>query len=166
VVLLRFPFAANIRRSDGARLAKLPKETFELATISLRTLTSGPPLHRLRILIVENHEDTLTYLTRYLRQLGHEVCAVNDMASALKAASSSSFDVLISDIGLPDGDGWQLISQMKAKPFGIAMSGFGASSDREKSHAAGYKHHLIKPFLPDDLDALLEEAASQITERT
>ncbi len=86
------------------------------------------------------------------------------MASALRAVSSSRFDVLISDIGLPDGDGWQLISQMKSKPFGIAMSGFGASSDREKSQAAGYKHHLTKPFLPDDLDALLEEAASQIAE--
>ncbi|MGA7215238.1 MAG: response regulator [Terrimicrobiaceae bacterium] len=118
----------------------------------------------MRILLVENHEDTLTYLTRYLQQLGHDVCAVSDMASALRAVSSSRFDVLISDIGLPDGDGWQLISQMKSKPFGIAMSGFGASSDREKSQAAGYKHHLTKPFLPDDLDALLEEAASQIAE--
>jgi CheY-like chemotaxis protein len=121
-------------------------------------------LLRLRILLVENHEDTLTYLTRYLQQVGHEVCAVNDMASALDAVSSSRFDVMISDIGLPDGDGWQLISQIKVKPFGIAMSGFGASSDREKSHAAGYKHHLTKPFLPDDLDALLEEAAAQISE--
>jgi CheY-like chemotaxis protein len=120
---------------------------------------------RLRILLVENHEDTLTYLTRYLEQQGHEVCGVCDMASALKATCSSSFDVLISDIGLPDGDGWQLIRQMKPKPFGIAMSGFGARSDCEKSFAAGYKHHLTKPFLPDDLDALLKEAASQVMEK-
>jgi CheY-like chemotaxis protein len=120
---------------------------------------------RLRILLVENHEDSLTYLTRYLQQLGHEVCGARDMASAIKVISSSNFDVLISDIGLPDGDGWQLIRQMTPKPFGIAMSGFGTSSDREKSLAAGYKHHLTKPFLPDDLDVLLEEAASQITEK-
>jgi DNA-binding response OmpR family regulator len=120
----------------------------------------------LRILLVENHEDSLTYLTRYLEQQGHEVCGMRDMASALKVIPSSHFDVLISDIGLPDGDGWQLIGQMNPKPFGIAMSGFGASSDREKSHAAGYKHHLTKPFLPDDLDALLEEAASQMTENS
>ena len=120
---------------------------------------------RLRILLVENHEDSLTYLTRYLEQLGHEVCGARDMASAITAISSSNFDILISDIGLPDGDGWQLIRQMTPKPFGIAMSGFGSSSDREKSLAAGYKHHLTKPFLPDDLDALLQEAASQITEK-
>ena len=121
-----------------------------------------PPPRRLRILIVENHEDSLTYLTRYLQQQGHEVCGVRDMASALEVISSSNFDVLISDLGLPDGDGWQLLGQMTPKPFGIAMSGFGSRSDLEKSHAAGYKHHLTKPFLPDDLDALLQEAASQI----
>jgi DNA-binding response OmpR family regulator len=118
----------------------------------------------LRILLVENHEDTLNYLTQYLRQKGHEVCAVRDMASAIKAFSSSRFNVLISDIGLPDGDGWQLMREMEPRPFGIAMSGFGACSEHEKSHAAGYKYHLTKPFLPDELDALLEEAALQITE--
>ena len=124
-------------------------------------LVSSRP-RRVRILIVENHEDSLTYLTRYLEQQGHEVCGARDMASALEVISSLRFDVLISDLGLPDGDGWQLLAQMKPRPFGIAMSGFGTGSDREKSHAAGYKHHLTKPFLPDDLDVLLQEAASQI----
>jgi two-component system CheB/CheR fusion protein len=123
-----------------------------------------PAAPRLRILLVENHADTLTYLTQYLELKGHEVCGVRDMTSAIKASLSSSFNVLISDIGLPDGDGWQLIGQMEPRPFGIAMSGFGSPAEREKSHAAGYKHHLTKPFLPDELDALLEEAALQITE--
>jgi len=120
----------------------------------------------LKILLVENHEDTLTYLSRYLEQLGHEVCGARDLASATKLIPSSHFDVLICDIGLPDGDGWQLLHQMTPQPFGIAMSGFATNSDREKSRAAGYKHHLIKPFLPDDLDAVLEEAASQIAKRS
>jgi len=117
---------------------------------------------RLRILLVENHEDTLKYLTRYLEKQGHEVCAARDMASAIKALSSSKFDVLISDIGLPDGDGWQLIREIETKPFGIAMSGFGTRSDREKSLAAGFRHHLAKPFLPEDLDALLADAAAHL----
>ena len=116
---------------------------------------------RLRILLVENHEDTLKYLARYLEIQGHEVCGTRDMASAIKELSSSKFDVLISDIGLPDGDGWQLIRKLKSKPFSIAMSGFGTHSDRQRSLAAGYNHHLIKPFLPEDLDALLAEAAAQ-----
>ena len=49
--------------------------------------------------------------------------------------------------------------------FGIAMSGFGTHSDREKSLAAGYKHHLTKPFLPEDLDALLASAAAQLRQK-
>jgi CheY-like chemotaxis protein len=122
----------------------------------------SPSPRPLKILLVENHEDTLKYLARYLEIQGHEVCGTRDMASAVEALTASKFDILISDIGLPDGDGWQLIRQLKAKPFGIAMSGFGTHSDREKSLAAGYKHHLTKPFLPEDLDALLASAAAQL----
>jgi DNA-binding response OmpR family regulator len=116
----------------------------------------------LRILLVENHEDTLSYLTRYLEQKGHQVHPARDIATALDLALSLNFDILISDITLPDGDGWRLLHQMDPKPFGIAMSGFGSHSDKEKSQASGYRHHLTKPFLPDDLDPLLEEAASRV----
>jgi DNA-binding response OmpR family regulator len=123
------------------------------------------PSRSLKILLVENHEDTLKYLSKYLEIQGHDVCGTRDMASAIKALSASKFDILISDIGLPDGDGWQLIRQLEAKPFGIAMSGFGTQSDREKSLAAGYKHHLTKPFLPEDLDALLASAAAQLRQK-
>ena len=91
-----------------------------------------PPPRRLRILIVENHEDSLTYLTRYLEQQGHEVCGARDMASALEVISSLRFDVLISDLGLPDGDGWQLLAQMKPRPFGIAMSGSTPARVRDR----------------------------------
>ena len=123
------------------------------------------PSRSLKILLVENHEDTLKYLSKYLEIQGHDVCGTRDMASAIKALSASKFDILISDIGLPDGDGWQLIRQLEAKPFGIAMSGFGTHSDRVKSLAAGYKHHLTKPFLPEDLDALLASAAAQLRQK-
>jgi DNA-binding response OmpR family regulator len=100
---------------------------------------------RLRILFVENHEDTLTYLTEYLQRQGHQVRGVRNMTSALQAFSDSNFNVLISDIGLPDGDGWQLIRQLDPKPFGIAISGFGACADHEKSREAGYRHQAIPP---------------------
>ena len=118
---------------------------------------------RLRILVVENHEDTLTYLTEYIQRQGHQVRGVRDMTSAIQAFSDSKFDVLISDIGLPDGDGWELFRKIDPKPFGIAMSGFGACADHQKSREAGYRHHLTKPFLPDDLDPLLEQAALGLT---
>jgi len=118
----------------------------------------------LRILLVENHEDTLRALTSYLEQMGHTVLGARSMNEGLAAIPSADFDVLISDIGLPDGDGWELLRRapLPRPIFAIAMSGFGLSADDRISKAAGYRHHLLKPFAPDDLDELLAEAAAEI----
>jgi DNA-binding response OmpR family regulator len=114
----------------------------------------------LRVFLVENHEDTVRYLQLYLEQLSYKVCLATDMATALREIPKSNCDVLISDIGLPDGDGWQLMEELgENRPkFAIAMSGFGTGSDRQRSHEVGYNHHLVKPFTPDALQALLHEA--------
>lgn len=120
------------------------------------------------IFIVENHEDTLQYLGHYLSMVGHTVRSASDMASALDDLKAAPVDVLISDIGLPDGDGWELMRRIKETgcvPFGIAMSGYGMRSDKEKSLSAGYRHHLVKPFGPDELEAVLKEAAAEIAPR-
>ena len=123
----------------------------------------SPSSRALKIFVVENHDDTLVYLSGYLRSCGHQVDCARDMASALEGLEGRRIDVLISDIGLPDGDGWQLMEKVRqgggAIPFGIAMSGYSLPADIEKSHRAGYRHHLVKPFVPDDLDVLLREAA-------
>ena len=124
-------------------------------------LHDAAPPRRLKILLVENHEDTLIYLTMYLERQGHDVLGVRDTSSAPKATSTFHSDVLISDIMLPDGDGWQLLRQMERKPFGIAMSGLQPHRITKKLRG-GHKYHLDSPFLPDDLDALLEKAALQI----
>jgi two-component system CheB/CheR fusion protein len=96
----------------------------------------------------------------YLEQLGYQISVAADMATALREIPNSHCDVLISDIGLPDGDGWQLMEKLGShRPlFAIAMSGYGTSNDQQKSRAAGYDHHLVKPFIPDALLALLTEA--------
>lgn len=124
------------------------------------------PARPLKIFLVENHDDTLTYLAGYLQDCGHEVQSAKGMGPALEALAATEVDVLISDIGLPDGDGWQLmrrVGELKTvQPFGIAMSGYSTRADIEKSRSAGYKHHLIKPFLPEELDVLIAEAAAQI----
>ena len=119
---------------------------------------------KLRIFIVENHDDTRFLLGLLLEQLGHSVQAAATMSDALDDAGSGEFDVLISDIGLPDGNGWELLASLgdRAPPYAIAMSGFGMASDRQKSLAAGYRHHLLKPVEPDQLEKLLDEAASEI----
>jgi two-component system CheB/CheR fusion protein len=120
----------------------------------------------LRIFVVENHKDTLLWLSRYLEMLGHTVCSARTKAEALEALPKAGCDVLISDIGLPDGNGWELLQSVPLpRPiFAIAMSGFGMTADRAKSVAAGYRHHILKPFDPSALDAILEEAARELGE--
>ena len=122
------------------------------------------PSHPLRIFIVENHADTLNLLTQYLESMGHTVCSANTMAEALEALPNSPCDALISDIGLPDGDGWQLMEQahLPASVYAIAMSGFGMNADRLRSKAAGFRRHLLKPFVPAELDKALEEASQEV----
>ncbi len=82
------------------------------------------------------------------------------MKSALKLAPKAKFDVLISDIGLPDGDGWELMERLREKMPGlkaIAMSGYGMRADLAKSEAAGYAAHIVKPFGPMELDTALKK---------
>jgi len=118
----------------------------------------------LRIFVVENHSDTLKYLTLYLEQMGHTVVSARSMATALDTMPAAECDVLISDIGLPDGSGWELLKRANLpRPiYAIAMSGFGTSSDRLKSKAAGYRRHILKPFPPEELDEMLEEAGAEL----
>ena len=125
--------------------------------------TSAEPRH-LSIFVVENHPDTLKYLRMYLEQLGHQVQSAKTLEEALRLAPSMTCDVLISDIGLPDGDGWDLLPQARfPQPvYAIAMSGFGMNADRARSKAAGFRHHLLKPFDPQELEGMLEEAAGEL----
>jgi CheY-like chemotaxis protein len=118
----------------------------------------------LKFFVVENHQDTLDAIKMFLEAQGHAVDAVPDMKSALKLAPQSNFDVLISDIGLPDGDGWELMKVLREKIPGlkaIAMSGYGMRADLDKSKAAGFASHLIKPFGPAELDEALKKVLAQ-----
>ncbi len=114
----------------------------------------------LRLFLVENHQDTMRYMKLYLEQLGYQISVAADMATALREIPNSQCDILISDIGLPDGDGWQLMEKLgkNRPPFAIAMSGYGTGNDQRKSLASGYNFHLVKPFTPDALVALLRDA--------
>src|SRR5213592_3909409 len=112
-----------------------------------------------RLLLVEDHEDTNRSLTRMLRRRGYEVHPANDIRSALDIATSKQFDVLISDIGLPDGSGIDLLKALRAKGevFGIALSGFGMEEDIRRSGEAGFSHHLVKPVDLNKLDSIIQE---------
>ena len=119
----------------------------------------------LRILVVENHPDTLESIKYYLEDLGHKVSTAMTIAQATRALESGCCDVLLCDIGLPDGNGWEVmqkISSAGTKVFGIAMSGFGMNADSVRSREAGFRHHLLKPFKGAELDSVLMEAATEL----
>lgn len=114
----------------------------------------------LRILLVDDHQDTCAALEKLLVRRGHLVAATHNVRSAMEAAVRNQFDLLISDIALPDGSGMELMTQLQAvsKMPGIAISGFGNYGDIEKSLRAGFSDHLIKPVKLEKLEAAIESA--------
>ena len=114
----------------------------------------------MRILLVEDHEDTNRSLTSLLRRRGYHVESALTFQSALDISAKEQFDVLISDLGLPDGSGIDLIQKLASKPpLGIALTGFGMEQDIRKSREVGFQHHLVKPIDLNKLDSLIQEGA-------
>src|SRR5437763_5210182 len=132
------------------------------AQIAPATLPTAPERQPMRILLVEDHEDTNRSLSNLLRRRGYEVQAARSVESALKLAENERFDVLVSDIGLPDGSGIDLMQKLKNDHpiFGIALTGFGMEEDLRRSHDVGFIHHLIKPVDLNRLDALIQQSAA------
>jgi signal transduction histidine kinase len=115
-----------------------------------------------RILLVDDHEDTLEFMSRYLALCGHDVMTASNYEKALSAGVEHKFDVLISDIGLPDGNGYELMRALQAfSPVkGIALSGYGMKADIDRSLAAGFAAHLTKPCDLAILNATIEKVLS------
>jgi len=117
----------------------------------------------MRILLVEDHEDTNRSLTNLLRRRGYQVQSALTFQSALELSGKEKFDVLISDLGLPDGSGIDLIKKLASKPpLGIALTGFGMEQDIRRSREAGFQHHLVKPIDLNKLDSLIQEGAASL----
>jgi CheY-like chemotaxis protein len=131
------------------------------AAASAASVPSLPTARKsMRVLLVEDHEDTNRSLTSLLRRRGYEVQAARSVQSALELAANERFDVLVSDIGLPDGSGIELMQAINSKNpiFGIALTGFGMEEDVRRSHDVGFHHHLIKPVDLNRLDSLIQQS--------
>lgn len=122
---------------------------------------SGPPrvesFPPRRILLVEDHEPTRTTLARLLTRRRHHVVEAGTLAAARECASANNLDLIISDIGLPDGDGHTLMSSLRdayGLP-GIALSGYGMEEDLARSRASGFFTHLVKPVDIRSLEAAI-----------
>lgn len=117
-----------------------------------------------RILLVEDHVDTARALVRILKNAGYEVSHATTLKQARETAAKEKFDLLISDLGLPDGSGLELMPELRQRHDmeGIALSGFGTDDDVAASKAAGFIFHLIKPV---DWERLEEAIATLISAR-
>jgi PAS domain S-box-containing protein len=100
-----------------------------------------------QILLVEDHADTARVLRRVLEHAGYAVKHAGTLAEAREIASTHRFDLVVSDLGLPDGSGLELMQALRGSfgLRGIALSGFGTDDDRAASHTAGFAEHLTKP---------------------
>ena len=111
-------------------------------------------LRRLRILIVEDHGDTRRTLARLLTHYGHEISVADCVQAALDVFNTQPFDAVLSDIGLPDGTGYDVMKEARRQEAennrdaltGIALTGFGMDEDVRRSKEAGFDYHLTKPI--------------------
>ena len=114
----------------------------------------------LRILLVEDHVDTQRVMSRLLQSFKHDVKSASSIRSALALASAHPFDLVIADIGLPDGSGGELMSQLR-KMYnlpGIAVTGFGAD---DFDTTWGFRARLIKPITLEQLEQAISRSIGE-----
>jgi two-component system, chemotaxis family, CheB/CheR fusion protein len=142
-IAVRLPLALTDRR----RLPRPPE--------TRPARTSQAPL---QILLVEDHGDTADMMVNLLQLEGHSVQTAADVVTAVDTAAHGRFDLLVSDLGLPDGSGLDLVRELRSRGQAlpaIAVSGYGQDEDLAHSRAAGFSAHLIKPIDPDRLLAAI-----------
>lgn len=141
--------AFSAGRGMGATITiEIPLFAGPLPTPKAQPPSGTPtPVSGARILLVDDHADTLHTLSRLLERRGFKVTACSSCAAAISLAKKNTFDLLISDLGLPDCSGLELVVKIVAiqKLPAIALSGYGMESDLADSKAAGFQVHIIKP---------------------
>jgi signal transduction histidine kinase/CheY-like chemotaxis protein len=142
----------------------LMRETAPLATPTLPNLELGV-LAQTNFLIVDDSEDTIAMLQELLKLSGANVMTANNGAEALRIARENKFDVILSDISMPEMDGFEFLNRLR-KIDGrqdvpvVAITGFGRSDDIERARAAGFYSHLTKPVNLQALANLLQQLAN------
>jgi signal transduction histidine kinase/ActR/RegA family two-component response regulator/HAMP domain-containing protein len=164
--------AASDGTNKGAtmaiRLHTVPAPLAKLGSSrEIPVVKRGTPARKLRVLLVEDHRDTAEQLTRLLKRAGHEVTLATTIREARELISTQSadpertFNILISDLGLPDGSGQDLMRDLAARhPIpGIALSGYGMKDDIQNSMAAGFSRHITKPVDWQELKRAIQKIA-------
>src|SRR6266446_1879819 len=167
---LGLTISKSLAEAQGGTLVAR-SEGYDQGSTFILTMNTVPPPQRhtsepdivpveargLRILLVDDHQDTCTALERLLVRRGHLVAAAHNMRAAMETAVRNQFDLLISDVALPDGTGLELMMHLHAISGipGIAISGFGNNGDIKRSLEAGFSEHLVKPIKLEALEAAI-----------
>jgi CheY-like chemotaxis protein/anti-sigma regulatory factor (Ser/Thr protein kinase) len=129
------------------------------AQIGLNHRVGSKTSKSLRILLVEDHQDTRRTLSRLLTHFGHNVVTADNVEGAMDIIGSNNIDVVLCDIGLPDGSGYEVAAQVRAKGRikAVALTGFGTEQDVRRSKDAGFDFHLVKPINFQELQSVLDQ---------
>jgi PAS domain S-box-containing protein len=125
---------------------------------------AAAPVRR-RILIADDNRDAAVTLARMLERLGYETLSAYDGLQALELAGTFRPDVMLLDVGMPKASGLEVARRVRLQPWGertvlVAITGWGQTEDKQRTDAAGFDHHLVKPVLLRDLAALLASLGS------
>ena len=157
--------AAASRGANAGATFTVTLPTIPTPVGAAATLPAAPsrPRRALKILLVEDHDDTRRNMTRLLTALNHSVVSAHDAASAMKQAEEERFDLVVSDIGLPDESGLELMKKLRERYQlrGICLSGYGMEEDIARSRAAGFSEHLTKPINFQRLESAILQAAAE-----
>jgi CheY-like chemotaxis protein len=139
----------------------LPSSSTEPADTCRETSTDSGAW---RILLVEDHEPTRSTLDRLLTRRGYRVVCAGTVNEARATAQGNTFDLVISDIGLPDGSGNELMANLRDQYGlrGIAVTGYGMEEDIAQSQRSGFISHLTKPVTVQALETALSNAAKAV----
>lgn len=150
-------FVVRLPRADSGIETDRGERSYALPSVAVPS-----PQHACRILVVDDNEDAAELLAQALRMQGHDTRVAHDAPAALQIIEGFPPDIAFLDIGLPVMDGYELAGRLMAVPHlrGIrlvAVTGYGQESDRRKSKAAGFHHHLVKPVDLDAVNAVVKE---------
>jgi signal transduction histidine kinase/ActR/RegA family two-component response regulator len=153
-------------RSDGPgkgaefalSLPVLPPRSRSVATSPAKEPV--PRVGGVAVLLVEDNRDAAESTTMLLEVLGHAVAVAHDGPAALSSATCSPPDVMLVDLGLPGMDGYEVARRIRRQPslrrtVLVALTGYGRAEDRQRSAAAGFDHHLVKPIDVEALETIL-----------
>jgi len=159
----RMEFRFARRGHGGEFIVRLPSEEGHSPTAAKHPQRSAAR-HKLRVLVVDDHDDSRAMLRLLLQQSGHETIEAMDGIEGVQLALTARPDAAVVDIGLPGIDGYEVARRLRKLPHGarlalIALTGYGQAEDKERALRAGFDEHLVKPLDAQRLEAALTLAA-------